>query len=354
MSGRAPSSDLAARFSGNPLLAPRDLMPSREDFEVLSVINPGVFRHAGRTWLLARVAERPAPAPGRVRIPVARDGEVRVLDLRADDPGLDVSDPREPKYKGEGLLSSVSHLRLFSSADGKTFTAADNPFLRGEGAYETYGIEDPRVTAFADGRFILTYTAVSPCGYGIGARVTRDWARFGHLGLILPIPNKDCTLFPERIDGAYAALNRPSGVIVGGHDIWLSFSPDLVHWGRHRCVARCRPGAWDGARIGVNGPPVRLPQGWLVLYHGADASKRYCLGALLLDPEDPRQVLARTREPVMQPVAPYECDGFFGRVVFSNGHVVDGDTLTLYYGASDTVTCGAGLRIRDILSALGV
>jgi beta-1,2-mannobiose phosphorylase / 1,2-beta-oligomannan phosphorylase len=139
-----------------------------------------------------------------------------------------------------------------------------------------------------------------------------------------------------------------------GSDIWLSASPDLRYWGEHSCILQRRPHSWDSGRIGVNGPPIRTDSGWLVMYHGADSTKRYRLGAVLLDLQDPRKVLARTVEPLMEPAADYELKGFFNAVVFSNGHLCDGKTITLYYGAADTVICGATILLTDVLEALGV
>jgi predicted GH43/DUF377 family glycosyl hydrolase len=170
--------------------------------------------------------------------------------------------------------------------------------------------------------------------------------------MILPPHNKDCAIFDEPIGGKYYALHRPSSLFIGGNYIWLAESPDVVHWGAHRCLAHSRPGMWDGARVGAGAAPIRTPAGWLEIYHGADADNRYCLGALLLDLEQPWRVVARSREPIMEPIAEYERTGFFGNVVFTNGHVVDGDTLTLYYGASDSVICGARLSIEEILATL--
>ena len=144
--------------------------------------------------------------------------------------------------------------------------------------------------------------------------------------MIFPPHNKDCAIFSEQIGGRYYALHRPSSPTIGGNYIWLAESPDLVHWGNHRCLAHSRPGMWDSARVGAGAAPIRTPEGWLEIYHGADANNRYCLGALLLDLESPWKVLARSSEPIMEPLAEYERTGFFGNVVFTNGHVVDGDT----------------------------
>jgi predicted GH43/DUF377 family glycosyl hydrolase len=127
---------------------------------------------------------------------------------------------------------------------------------------------------------------------------------------------------------------------------------DLEHWGHHRCIARTRTGRWDSARVGAGASPIRTEQGWLEIYHGATSANRYCLGALLLDLEKPWEVIARSEEPIMEPREPYEKSGFFGEVIFTNGHVVDGDEITVYYGASDSVVCGARFSIREILATL--
>jgi predicted GH43/DUF377 family glycosyl hydrolase len=110
---------------------------------------------------------------------------------------------------------------------------------------------------------------------------------------------------------------------------------------------------WDAARVGAGAAPIRTPEGWLEIYHGATVNPtRYCLGAMLLDLEEPWKVLARSTEPIMEPITDYERVGFFGNVVFTNGQLVDGDELTIYYGASDSVICGARFSIDEILRTL--
>jgi predicted GH43/DUF377 family glycosyl hydrolase len=171
--------------------------------------------------------------------------------------------------------------------------------------------------------------------------------------MIFPPHNKDCAIFGEKIGGRYYALHRPSSPELGGNHIWIAESPDLEHWGNHQCVARSRPGTWDGARVGAGGAPIRTSQGWLEIYHGATANPtRYCLGALLLGLDEPWKALARSSEPIMEPIAEYEQAGFFGNVVFTNGHLVEGDEVTIYYGASDSVICGATFSIAEILKTL--
>jgi predicted GH43/DUF377 family glycosyl hydrolase len=113
---------------------------------------------------------------------------------------------------------------------------------------------------------------------------------------------------------------------------------------------------WDGARVGAGAAPIKTEKGWLEIYHGATKNHRYCLGAVLLDLNDPSIVLARTIDPIMEPSELYEVSGFFGHVVFTNGHIIepDGDTITMYYGAADEFVCGAHLSIKEIFKALGV
>jgi predicted GH43/DUF377 family glycosyl hydrolase len=216
---------------------------------------------------------------------------------------------------------------------------------------ETFGIEDCRVSRMED-VYYLTYTQVSENGVGVGLMHTTDWRTITREGMILPPHNKDCALFEEKIDNRYFCLHRPSGIALGGNFIWVASSPDLRHWGGHHCILRTREGWWDSARVGAGAAPIKTPEGWLEIYHGADHQNRYCLGAVLLDLNDPTRVLARSRDPLMAPEAIYELTGFFGNVVFTNGHLVNGDHITVYYGASDEVICGATFSIEHILSDL--
>jgi predicted GH43/DUF377 family glycosyl hydrolase len=345
--------DLAQRFGENPILRPRDLRPSVEGMEVTCLLNPGVFRFEEKTWLLVRVAERPAQVPGKTSFPIlSPEGRLEVLEFDSRDPRLDLSDPRVISFEGQDYLTTLSHLRLLASEDGVSFTEPEHGrSLMGTGELETYGIEDCRV-AQIDSTYYLTYTQVSSHGVGVGLRTTRNWKDFEHVGMIFPPHNKDCALFEEKVGGMYYALHRPSSPELGGNYIWLAESPDLVHWGQHRCLAHSREGYWDSSRVGAGAAPIRTAEGWLEIYHGATGENRYCLGALLLDLEEPWRVLARSETPIMEPITAYEQEGFFGHVIFTNGHLVDGDRLTIYYGAADSVICGAHFSIRDILASL--
>ncbi len=134
--------------------------------------------------------------------------------------------------------------------------------------------------------------------------------------------------------------------------MWIARSRDLEYWGKHECLAGPRKGKWDSARIGAGASPIKTEKGWLEIYHGANEDNTYCLGAMLLDLDDPTRVIARSEDPIMVPTTDYEKYGFFGKVVFTNGHLVDGDTVTVYYGASDEVICGAEFSIKGILEVL--
>jgi len=345
--------DIAKRFPENPLIIPANLNPGISGMEIVCLLNPGVFRYDDKIWLILRVAERPKQIEGKISFPVYNTkGEVEILSFNIDDPDLNASDPRVINYRKKDYLTTLSYLRLVCSDDGVHFTEpADYPPIFGKGEQESFGIEDCRVASMGD-YYALTFTEVSPFGVGVGLIQTSDWKNFERRGMIFPPHNKDCALFTEKINGKYFALHRPSSPELGGNYIWLAQSPDLLYWGNHKCIATSRPGMWDSARVGAGAAPIRTDHGWLEIYHGANKDNRYCLGALLLDIHDPSRVIARSNEPIMEPIASYEKTGFFGNVIFTNGHIVEGDHIKMYYGASDEVICGAELSISEILSTL--
>jgi predicted GH43/DUF377 family glycosyl hydrolase len=299
------------------------------------------------------VAERPEQKAGYTSFPILdENGKMRLLEFENSDPRLDLADPRVINFDGKDYLTTLSHLRLVCSENGIDFHEPEGyAAILGKGTLETFGIEDCRVAKIED-TYYLTFTQVSENGVGVGLMTTKDWKEIRRHGMIIPPHNKDCTIFGEKIHGKYFALHRPSSPELGGNFIWISESPDAQHWGNHQCIAQSREGYWDSARVGAGGAPIRTSEGWLEIYHGADENHRYCLGALLLDLDDPSIILARSEEPIVEPVAEYEKTGFFGNVVFTNGHLVRGDEITIYYGASDEVICAAKLSISEILSTL--
>lgn len=365
--------DLAHRFIQNPLLSPKDLLPSQKELTIACLLNPGVFVFQEKTWLIIRVAERPVQKEGFISLPVlalsrkafvggkshkkiqsnwAFTNNIEILKIEMGDPALISIDSRVMNYKGEDYLTTLSHFRLLCSEDGIHFHEVEGyPYLYGENTLEAFGIEDCRVV-FIKNNYYLSYTAVSNNGVGVGLRTTKDWKNFKSHGMILPPHNKDCAIFSEKVNDLFYALHRPSSVEIGGNYIWLAQSPDGIHWGNHQCILKTRKGFWDSVRIGAGAAPIKTDRGWLEIYHGANENNHYCLGAFLMDLNRPEKVIGRTDIPIMIPHYEYETDGFFGNVVFTNGFLVDGDELTIYYGAADTYICGATFSIKTICSYL--
>ncbi len=350
----------ARRAPENPIITPAMVRPSRPDLEVVGAFNPAAIRHDGETLLLLRVAEAPPTSFGEVVAPIY-DVDSRELEIRKwsrDSSGVDATDPRVIVVGGRTWLTSISHLRLARSKDGIHFEVDPAPALSPDNSYETFGIEDPRMTLI-DGTYWINYSAVSPFGVSTALASTTDFRKFERHGIIFPPSNKNVTIFPEKIGGRYAALHRPQLEGFERPAIWTASSPDMISWGRHSFVAAARDDSWDNAKVGGGAVPFRVRHGdhdgWLAVYHGVTGSPpAYSLGALLLDAEDPSRVIARSREPILKPEAAYERDGFFNGVVFTCGLLAEGDLVRIYYGAADGVTAVADLSLDEILAGLSV
>jgi predicted GH43/DUF377 family glycosyl hydrolase len=246
------------------------------------------------------------------------------------------------------------------SLDGVTEWRFDpTPLLRSDvDRYpeEIWGCEDPRLTWLPEREeWAIAYTAYSRRGPLVSLGMSRDFRSVHRLGPVMPPENKDAALFPRRLGGRWAMVHRPSPLRGGAH-MWISYSPDLLHWGDHQVLLEARDGAWwDAGKIGLGPPPLETPDGWLVLYHGVHATADgpiYRAGLALLDLEDPSRVVRRTDDWVFGPVAPYELTGDVGRVVFPCGWILDeaADRLDLYYGAADTVVAAATATFSEVLA----
>lgn len=342
------------RAPENPIIGPQDVKPSQEGLEVIGTFNAGVARYGSAVILLLRVAERPVNQDPDVIQTVIFDPRASQLVTRSfarNDPDNDFSDPRLIVRPEGTYLTSISHLRLARSDDGVHFDIEDRPALMAANVNEIFGIEDPRITPI-DGTYYINYVAVAPSGVTTCLASTRDFTSFQRRGVIFHPENKDVVIFPERIGGRYYALHRPHSPLFRKNDMWIADSPDLLCWGHHRHLMGLRDGAWDETRIGAGAVPFRVDEGWLEIYHGADRNNRYCLGAVLLDGEKPWQILARSGRPIFEPQAEYERAGFFGDVVFSCGLLFEQDSLKVYYGAADTLTCYAELPLGEVLESL--
>jgi predicted GH43/DUF377 family glycosyl hydrolase len=302
--------ELFQRHDGNPILAAADWPRT-----VNAVFNPGVAQLGGETLLLARVEDR----------------------------------------------TGISHLGVARSVNGLTDWIVEHdrnmvPDLASHA--EQFGIEDPRITQIGD-EYLIAYTGYSGDGPLVCLATTRDFRSYERRGVLMPPEDKDAALFPRQFEGRWALIHRPVSATprLAAH-IWLSWSPDLRHWGDHTILLSAREGAWwDAHKIGLCAPPLETPRGWLLLYHGVQttaAGSIYRFGLALLDIAHPDRVLARSSEWLFGPDAPYERIGDVDQVVFSCGWQLldDGDTIRLYYGAADTSICVATASLYALLDWL--
>ncbi|MGB8656327.1 MAG: glycosidase [Candidatus Zixiibacteriota bacterium] len=222
---------------------------------------------------------------------------------------------------------------------------------------ELWGIEDARITFIPElSKYAIVYTAFTRDGPGVALAFTEDFQHFERYGVIMQPEDKDAALLPHRIGGSWALIHRP--VSAPRAHMWMSYSPDLRHWGSHKLMLEARRGGWwDANKIGLSPPPIETPQGWLVIYHGVRmtaAGGLYRLGLALFDLHTPERCLKRSDEWVFGPEEPYERHGDVDKVVFPCGCTIapDGDTLNLYYGAADSSIALASGSVRAILEWL--
>ncbi len=257
----------------------------------------------------------------------------------------------------------ISHLQVARSDDGIGGWRFDaEPLVRPDPERhpeELWGCEDPRITWLAErDEWAIAYTAYSQLGPLVSLATTRDFRAVTRLGPVMPPEDKDAALFPRRIGGRWAMIHRPTPLRGGAH-MWVSYSPDLRHWGDHSLLVEARDGAWwDAGKVGLGPPPIETDIGWLVMYHGVHLTAGgpiYRAGFALLDLDDPTITLRRSEEWVLGPAAPYERAGDVDQVVFPCGWVVDAETdrLLLYYGAADTAVAVASATFSDVLAYVG-
>ena len=268
------------------------------------------------------------------------------------------------KHDGKYLLVFRSHRRngrsilgLAESDDGFRFTVRDTPFLEPASSgvfaeYEEYGVEDCRICSL-DGEYLLTYSAYSRHGVRIALAKTRDFDRVERIALITQADVRNVVIFPDRFDGRYARLDRPHSHI-SPWSIWISYSPDLVHWGDSRVVIKPCRYHWDESKVGPGATPIHTSEGWLNVYHGVFDTMDggvYRLGVALHDLANPSKVLSVADEWILQPEDAWELTGYVPNVVFTCGAIPEEDgTLKLYWGGADTVICAGVAKIDDLVS----
>ena len=255
------------------------------------------------------------------------------------------------------LLNGRSILGLAESEDGYSFKVRPEPFMTPSrdgvlGEYEEYGVEDPRICQI-DGDFLITYSAYSRHGVRIGLAKTRDFISVERISLITQADLRNVVLFPQKFGERYVRLDRPHSEI-SPWSMWISYSPDLIHWGDSKVLVKPSGYHWDEMKIGPGATPFRTESGWLNIYHGVFSTMSgavYRLGVILHDLHDPSQILGVADEWILQPEDPWEITGYVPNVVFSCGAVPEEDgTVKIYWGGADKVMCVGTARIRDLVA----
>lgn len=278
-----------------------------------------------------------------------------------------------------GLAESEDGFHFRRVSDEPVFGPSDNGFDGG-------AIEDPRIIQFGDTYFVTYAARMYPPGpywkkiMGLNAHnptfpeetplavrwnitrsglaATKDfktWHRFGPI-TSASVDNRDAIIFPEKIRGRFFMLHRP-GTWTGKRygcekpSIWISSARDMLCWKNDHLLAQ-PVFDWESQKIGGSAPPIKTDKGWLTLYHGVDSNGVYRTGAMMLDLKDPRHVLARTRQPILEPEMDYEKKGIVPNVVFPCGNVVINGTLFVYYGGADKVCAVATAPLKEMVDSV--
>ncbi len=254
------------------------------------------------------------------------------------------------------LFNGRSVIGIAESEDGFSFKVRNSPFIvpcpDGIFAeYEEYGVEDVRISR-VDGSYLLTYSAYSRHGVRIALAKTEDFKHLERISLITQADLRNVVIFPEKFNGRYARLDRPHSEI-SPWSIWISYSPDLIHWGDSKVVLSPVKYHWDEMKLGPGATPFKTPEGWLHIYHGVFdtmAGGVYRLGVALHDLTDPSKILGVSDKWILQPEDPWEISGYVSNVVFSCGAVAEDDgTVKIYWGGADTVMCAGTATVTDLV-----
>jgi predicted GH43/DUF377 family glycosyl hydrolase len=293
------------KYEDNPVLTFEDI-----PFRANSIFNPGAIKYNDEYLLLCRV-----------ELPIGRSSFVLA---RSKD----------------GIKFKVDNLPCL------------NPEDHGEFNYLTeWGIEDPRIVK-VENKYLITYTGYSKYLPLVMLAETLDFIKFKILGPVTEPSNKDSALFPEKINGYYWKMDRPSSDPF--NSIWVNSSPDLIHWGNFKFMIEPVSGTWAAHKIGGSTPPVKTNDGWLFLFHGVRGfgiSNIYKIGVMLVDIDKPWIVKGYSHEPILAPDKLYERVGDVQNVVFANGWIVDDlGNVKIYYSGADTNICLAETTIKYLLS----
>lgn len=309
--------ELMARFDGNPIISPIPEHPweSRYTFNVGAIYAGDKFHIVYRA-----MGDDDTSVLGYA---VSTDG--LHIDERLDHPIYVPREPFEKKYHPG-----------FSGCEDPRLSRIDDTIYMNYTAYD--GVNPPRI-----GMSTIT----------VDDFLNRRWEKWSLPKLISApgVDDKDSCIVSEKIDNRYVIFHRLPPCI------WIDLVNDLDfddnHWlGGHPLMGP-RVNSWDNLKIGLNGPPEKTEDGWLLLYHGVSThDKKYRMGAALLDLNNPLKVIARLQNPILEPVAWYENEGYREGTVFSNGQVIKDGVLFVYYGGADKYTAVATAPVKTILDAL--
>jgi beta-1,4-mannooligosaccharide/beta-1,4-mannosyl-N-acetylglucosamine phosphorylase len=324
--GELTSSKVITRHPKNPLLKASDV-PYRTDL----VLNAGVTKYLGQYVMIFR------------------------NDFRLD----------------EFTVSEGVNFGLAYSDDGIRWRIQPEPCFDIHND-EIQNSHDPRLTVM-DGRCYMTFGMETRHGVCGGIAVTEDFHKFDIISTSAP-DNRNFVLFSQKYNGRYVRLERPFPIYgrpgyPERFDIWISDSPDLVYWGNPALLLGVEHVPFANQKIGAGPPPVKTPKGWLTIFHSSDFDdsrqrrgyekswkKRYSAGIMLLDLDNPRKVVAMSKQPLLTPEAPYETTGGYRNfVIFPTGMILEeSGEVKIYYGAADTFVCLATAHVEDLINLCDV
>ena len=332
--GQVELPPILERFAGNPILRP----DARHWWETKAVFNPAAIYEAGKVHILYRAIGN----TDHSLLGYASSLDGFHIHERSDKPAYI---PREP-------FEGVKSLPLIENENFSTYISGG-----GGGG----GCEDPRLTCIDD-RVYLTYVAydghspprVALSSIGINDFLQKNW-NWKKAVLISPpnVVDKNACLLPEKINGKFVIFHRIFPNILIDFVDNLDFDGQ-TRWLEGHFKIAVKSSSWDNLKVAAGPPPIKTKEGWLFIYHAIDEKDdlRYKIGAMLLDIKEPTRVLARTKRPILEPLADYENDGLKSGVVYPCGAVVLNDRLFVYYGGADMVTCVATAKMSEFLAQL--
>ena len=239
----------------------------------------------------------------------------------------------------------INTLGYAVSKDLKTWHRLEEPVLKNDVPQEKRGPEDPRIVKI-DGTFYMTYTGFGDRfsgDYRICLATSKDLVNWERQAVVLDEENKNSAFFPQKFGDEYLLLHRRQP------DIWIASTKNMKDFYNHTKIMTTLPEhEWESVRIGIAGPPVDHPRGWLLFYHAVDSNNRYRLGVALLDKKNPRKVLARHKKPVIEPELEWEKEGYVPDVIFSCATIERESRYEVIYAGADKAIGAAYINKENV------